>query len=298
VIDEPGSFLHPGASRVLINIFRRFAQHQYIIATHSPEIISELSDCPVKIVRWQNSESVVEQAERTTGKLTSVALSEVGARLSDVFGFDSVLWVEGPSDAASLKIMISAMQKSLRRTEILPVRDTGAFRRRSIGEILDIYRRLAMGDALLPPAVLFLFDRDDRTSTEIKDAIREGGGKLRFLDRRMFENYLLNPAAITQVFNESSAEFGLATTEVIVRNWISQRGREFCGGPAVVTTWSDAWFDSVHGAALLQGIFADLSEARIVYRKIVHTPKLSAALCEVDPDAAERVLELVRDVIV
>jgi predicted ATPase len=35
IIDEPSSFLHPGAARKLIEILKEFPQHQYIIATHS-----------------------------------------------------------------------------------------------------------------------------------------------------------------------------------------------------------------------------------------------------------------------
>lgn len=44
IIDEPQSFLHPGAAKKLIEIFKelgkngRFPEHQYIISTHSPTI--------------------------------------------------------------------------------------------------------------------------------------------------------------------------------------------------------------------------------------------------------------------
>src|SRR5262249_37757998 len=39
VVDEPNSFLHPGASRKLIRILQEYDRHQYIISTHSPEVI-------------------------------------------------------------------------------------------------------------------------------------------------------------------------------------------------------------------------------------------------------------------
>jgi bifunctional non-homologous end joining protein LigD len=38
-IDEPNSFLHPGAAKTLMAILNEHKEHQYIIATHSPEII-------------------------------------------------------------------------------------------------------------------------------------------------------------------------------------------------------------------------------------------------------------------
>jgi predicted ATP-dependent endonuclease of OLD family len=40
-IDEPNSFLHPDAARTLIRILKQHPQHQYIITTHSPEVIAE-----------------------------------------------------------------------------------------------------------------------------------------------------------------------------------------------------------------------------------------------------------------
>lgn len=40
IIDEPQSFLHPGAAKKLIEILKEFPQHQYFIATHSPMLIT------------------------------------------------------------------------------------------------------------------------------------------------------------------------------------------------------------------------------------------------------------------
>jgi hypothetical protein len=136
IIDEPGSFLHPSASRTLIEILRRFNQHQYIIATHSPELISELSDAAVTIIRWTDSVTSFVTAPRATSSIAATALSEVGAKLSDVFGFDKILWVEGQSDAEALKLILAKTGRPQRKVGILPVRDTGSFKgRRPIAEI-------------------------------------------------------------------------------------------------------------------------------------------------------------------
>ena len=108
IIDEPGSFLHPGASRALMGILKGFSQHQYIIATHSPEIIGELSDAPVSIIRWVDSQSVVEQFTRTTSKIAATSLTEIGARLSDLLGFDKVLWVRRSERRRPTGILLAA----------------------------------------------------------------------------------------------------------------------------------------------------------------------------------------------
>jgi energy-coupling factor transporter ATP-binding protein EcfA2 len=298
IIDEPGSFLHPGASRALMGILKGFSQHQYIIATHSPEIIGELSDAPVSIIRWSDSQSVVEQFERTTSKAAAAALTEIGARLSDVFGFDKVLWVEGQSDALSLQALLAALGRPLRRLSILPVRDTGSFKRRKIAEILDLYRKLSMGDALLPPAVLFLFDRDGRDEQEIKDVIRESEGKVRFLPRRLYENYLLSPAAIARLYNEFGSEFEIATTPADVKTWLEANGSRFVRAkespPAV---FSDAWLEAVDGATLLEELFIGLSDSRLPYKKTTHTPRLTLLVNEADSKAGEAILRLIADVI-
>jgi energy-coupling factor transporter ATP-binding protein EcfA2 len=290
IIDEPGSFLHPGASRALIGVLKRFPQHQYIIATHSPEILAELSAAPLTIVRWQRSSTSIEQFPSTTSKVASTALAEVGARLSDVFGFDRVLWVEGPSDALAFKALLTITNRLPQRLAILPVRDTGAFRRRKVSEILEIYRTLSMGDALLPPAMLFLLDRDGRTEREVEDARRASEGRVAFLSYRMVENYLLEPEAIAKLFSESGAHYGLSTTAKAVAEWISKHGASFCTNPAAPSQ-GDAWRACVDGAALLAQLFSDISEAKLEYRKTTHTPRLAVLVYETNPSAADRLLE-------
>jgi hypothetical protein len=297
LIDEPGSFLHPGASRALIRILRRLKQHQYIISTHSPEVIAELGDARVTIVRWNESRSTVEQHLRTTGPVAAGALQEIGAKLSDVFGFDSVLWVEGPSDADSIKLLLELRGEPQRHLAILPVRDTGAFKRRSIAEVLHIYRNLAMGDALLPPAAVFVFDRDGRTDQEITDVSREAGGKLRFWDRRMLENYLLVPAAIAQLFNEAGADYSLTTTRDAVRQWVEQHGGAFMPDELAAAPFTPTWLQRIDAAKLLSNLFIDLSEARLEYRKAVHTPRLTAITHEIDRDALNEIVRTVEDVL-
>jgi AAA domain, putative AbiEii toxin, Type IV TA system len=297
IIDEPGSFLHPGASRALMGILKGFSQHQYIIATHSPEIIGELSDAPVSIIRWVDSQSAIEQFTRTTSKVAAAALAEIGARLSDVFGFDKVLWVEGQSDALSLHALLAAIGRPLRCLGILPVRDTGSFKRRKIAEILDLYRKLSMGDALLPPAVLFLFDRDGRSEQEIKDVVRESEGKVRFLARRLYENYLLNPAAIARLYNEVGFEFQLATTVAHVEQWLTANGNRYVSAEPPSADLSDAWLERVDGATLLENLFIELSNSRLPYKKTTHTPRLTLLVNEIDPKAGDVILQLIADVI-
>ncbi len=60
IIDEPSSFLHPAAARKLIDCLRVYPQHQYIISTHSPEILRAADPQTVIFIRWERPASVVE----------------------------------------------------------------------------------------------------------------------------------------------------------------------------------------------------------------------------------------------
>ena len=132
-------------------------------------------------------------------------LNDVGARLSDVFGFDEVMWVEGPSDQSCVVAILEVAFDPLPGLTVLPVRDTGNFDKRRAADIVAIYRQASMGSALVPPTIGFLLDRDGRTETDIEHITSETKGAVSFLDRVMIENYLLDPQAISEALNSECA---------------------------------------------------------------------------------------------
>lgn len=93
LVDEPQSFLHPGAVRKLIEVLKKYPQHQYIFATHSPTVITASNPSTFTMVRSDGSESVLEIMDPSNAQHLQAYLSEIGARLSDVFGADNILWV-------------------------------------------------------------------------------------------------------------------------------------------------------------------------------------------------------------
>jgi predicted ATPase len=62
LIDEPQSFLHPGAIRKLFEIFKRERnqKHQYIVTTHSPTVVTACSPCTVIMLHRQDNETKVK----------------------------------------------------------------------------------------------------------------------------------------------------------------------------------------------------------------------------------------------
>ncbi|NBB73726.1 MAG: AAA family ATPase, partial [Bacteroidetes bacterium] len=95
IIDEPNSFLHPGAMRRLIGIMKQHPQHQYIVTTHSPAVITAAEPSTLTLARLEGSETKLQTLDVSETEDLRISLAEVGARLSDVFGADDILWVEG-----------------------------------------------------------------------------------------------------------------------------------------------------------------------------------------------------------
>lgn len=295
LIDEPNSFLHPGASRALISVLKRFPKHQYIIATHAPEIIAEAGPCPVIRVEWAEGAAKCQRFSARTLDVDRALLQCVGARLSDVFGYDQILWSEGPSDAECFKRLIDSEGRAASRTAILPVRDTNGFEPRSIREIVDIYTRASQASALVPPSIAFLLDREDRTDTEIADVDRQTHGRVKFLDRRMIENYLLDAEALSSVLRDALDPADQVPSAADVRAWITAHGNDDKYHASRHETLSQAWLTHVHAGKLLRDLFADLTAARIEFRKTVHSPAILERLLRASPDAVSQLRERVRE---
>lgn len=270
IIDEPQSFLHPGAVRKLLDILKHYQrhQHQYVITTHSPTALTAADPRTILLVKKEGAESVVEPIDANETRDQDLLLKEVGARLSDVFGADDILWVEGPTEEACFDIIMSKVsERPLLGTKILGVVQTGDFESRHSDTVLEIYRRLSEGRGLLPPAVGFVFDREDRSERERADLVRQSRGKVAFTDRRMYENYLLNPRAIAAVASgiEGFRKGGDVEPEEIER-WLEEhrwKDKYFEKKVEEASRTDRTWLNDVHGAKLLKDLFQNLSGTRV-----------------------------------
>lgn len=82
IIDEPQSFLHPGAARKLIQILKGHPEHQYVIATHSPAIISATRPERTFMLKLRDGETCVETMDATATAAQERCLLELGAKPS------------------------------------------------------------------------------------------------------------------------------------------------------------------------------------------------------------------------
>ena len=287
IIDEPNSFLHPGAARKLIEILKNnFPQHQYIVSTHSPEIIKVANPETLTLIRWKKPKSVLEQLDAKQVISAQRCLTEVGARLSDVFGADTILWVEGQTEEACFQLVIDRLaHHPLLGLVIAPVRATSDMegKRPSAKMVWEIYSNLSKGNALVPSAIAFIFDQESRSPKEREDLVKRSGGRLRFLPRRMYENYLLQPDALFAVMSELSTFQQEPVTEAAIRQWLIEHGgkKDYLDIPVEQVNLDDrAWLEKVHGAKLLQRLFEDISGSKERFDKVQHSTLLTEWLIE------------------
>lgn len=305
VIDEPQSFLHPGAVRKLIDILKRHSEHQYVIATNTPTVITAANLSTISLVRQEGAQSKVETLDVQKAENQALWLNEVGAGLSDVFGYDRVLWVEGKTEEICFKMILERLaDHPLMGLAVVGVLNTGDLEGQDAVRIHEIYNRLTEGGGLIPPAVAFIFDREGRTSTQREDLVRKSRqnatGHIHFLPRRLYENYLLDGRAIAHLVNSIEGFRGVPLTEEEVNTWIESKRDELKYyrplGRREVEAEGD-WLNSVNGALLLADLFADLSETTVRYDKVVHSVALTRWLIENDSKALLEIVELLGQVL-
>ncbi|NES02961.1 MAG: AAA family ATPase [Okeania sp. SIO2F4] len=219
IIDEPQSFLHPNLIRKLINIFKEFPQHQYFIATHSPIVISEANPATILQLSYSDGETktkIINSKETT--ELRSL-LKNLGVSLSDVFGADAILWVEGPTEELCFpQILEKFGDSSMKGIQILAVKNTGDLEGKRAHIIFDIYDKLSGGNTLFPPAIGFILDSENRSEKEKQDISRRGKEKVKFLERCTYENYLLHPQAILEVLQKENSSLQIPLADI--KNYI------------------------------------------------------------------------------
>jgi hypothetical protein len=295
IIDEPQSFLHPGAARKLIEFLRMNAQHQFIIATHSPTVIAAADPKTITLVRYENAESRLQQLDARLEKGIQATLADLGIRLSDSFGADNILWVEGRTEEKCFPLIVERLLKRpLRGTEILGIRQTGDLESRDAKKVFEIYRSLAEGASLLPPAIAFILDQECRNEDAKRELCHLSGGRVRFLPHRMYENYLLNPEAITAVVNgipgfSSEPVNADAISEAIGKKLMAQAFH--CPDADTITT------RTLDGARVLSEIFNEFSETRVPYEKVRHGIVLTEWLIENAPEDLGEITQLLGQIL-
>jgi predicted ATPase len=307
LIDEPQSFLHPGAARKLIEIIRdRAPQHQVIISTHSPTIISAASPKTIALVKQNGPESIIEKIDIDKVESQITCFRELGVSFSDIFGYDRVLWVEGRTEEKCFPLIIKYFLKTSRLgTAIIGVEHTGDFdqkNKQKIESIINTYKRLTETESgLTPPTVDFIFDRENRKTNKIADLKKigqaiQGRECIYFIKRRIFENYLLNAEAIFDVISELDTERANSLTLYEIKNWIKQNKNNSDYYDRDFPFSEESWTNNIDGAKFLADMFSKNTNSRICYDKTNHSVKLIAKILEISPNDLSELTEMLKNI--
>jgi hypothetical protein len=179
---------------------------------------------------------------------------------------------------------------------IAAVRNTGDIEGKHASLVFDIYTKLSKGNALLPKAVAFIFDREGRTQQEIDDISRKSKDQVNFLLRRTFENYLLHPAAIVEFLRSLPSMAEKSVTENKITAWLMKHGGEkkyVENQIDHVDIRDETWLRNVHGAKLLYDLVQDITDGRDIFRKPIHSLQLTDWLLKNEPNIFGELAEFI-----
>lgn len=143
----------------------------------------------------------------------------------------------------------------------------------------------------MPVAVGFSFDREGLNATQINDLVRQSAGKIHFIARRTYENYLLNSAAIAAVASMEDG-FGNITAEQ-VGAWITAYAGRYSKLPVDMPLSDLKWLTECDAPKLLAALFSELSETRVEFRKTRHSRLLTEWLIKHNRAVLDELIEYV-----
>jgi predicted ATPase len=293
VIDEPNSFLHPRAAKELISILREDRNNQYILSTHYPEIVVAADPERYFVLRFRNEKTELETAARSDLLKARQTLEELGSQLSDIFGADSVVWVEGPTEVQCFPLLLaSSKKKAAPNIAIAALRNTGDLEGKQASAIADIYRNLTSSHAIIPTSAALCLDGDKANIANL-NSLKDAFGSVHFLARRCYENYLINVNALSDTLNGLEYFKSTPTSVDAVNAWILQNGSDPKYGAKDHAPFTTKWIETVDAPRLLDNLFQQLSDATETFRKPLHSVQLTKWLLQNDRDALQELVNFV-----
>lgn len=306
VIDEINSFLHPAAVKALLRILiSEFQSNQYVLSTHSAEVISSSNPATLHVVKRDGFDSVCQAV--STGDVSELRdLSDLlGISIGDIFAADRVLWVEGRTEELCFPFLLNHWGLALPRGLIIsPVVATGDFAgKKDLNRVLAIYKRLSQVTLPLVRSVTFSFDSEDLGEAAQSDLTKRANGRLLFLPRRHLECYLLDPDAIAEFINKRDVDHEPIGRAVVEAEMLKRGGE---GKYRAKHVWKGAltdepWLREVDAAKLIAETITSLSAARVTFNKTTDTLELLESVANARPAALrglqeylKKLLDLVR----
>lgn len=274
LLDEPQAYLHPSACRELVRVFQDLKDngHRIVIATHSTAMLAEAM--PVNVIEVQREEghSVFKPKQAADFREALASLATVGARWSDVFGPDRLVWVEGETEAACYPILFQTL-RSQRGITFVPLHATGDLVGKKAEKAKFAFNSYSKVTANLSLAgrCLIVLDRET-LSAETRNAIiaQFPKGTLVFTTDQMFEDLLLDAEAISKrlctLLEGMEQAPPIESIPRQVEKALNSRTKD----------------DSA--ATVLKNLYDTISEQRIEYRKVEEGIELTRLILRSTPE--------------
>jgi predicted ATP-dependent endonuclease of OLD family len=193
LVEEPEIHLHPALETSMMRYLKRLSSHcQVFLTTHSTNFLDTAEMQNVYLISKVESTQVqklnIEEAEAKIPK-------ELGIRLSSLFMFDRLVFVEGQSDEDILREWASTLEINFSQANVGFIAMGGVrnFAHFATEEILSFLTKRQV-------KMWFLIDRDEKEDSEISKLQNrlEHKAIIKVLHKREIENYLVYPRAIIE----------------------------------------------------------------------------------------------------
>lgn len=213
LVEEPEVHLHPALEMSMLRYLKTAsAKAQVFLTTHSTNFLDTTEMRNVYLV---SREPWVEARLLDYEEAEEAIPAQLGLRLSSLFMYDRLVFVEGASDESALRELASLLGFNFGRAGVGFVTIGGArnFTHYASQSTVDFLskRRVEM---------TFVLDRDEANDEEIERLRSKLSGRatLHVLQRRELENYFVAPPAVAEFIRSKRIASGIKPPDVRVQD--------------------------------------------------------------------------------
>jgi hypothetical protein len=200
IVDEPDVYLHPDLQRKLLKILKE-RTGQYILATHSVEIINESDPGDVISINPRFRAGKRMATDEDYQALFNYIGSIENIEFSRLAKASRIIFFEGHDKKILRKFASKLGSKSFLLDVDTMILETGGFSQwRRVREVAWTFKNILKLNA----DIFVLFDRDYRPAEEIDEFVKamcEEGMKCHVFSRKEIENYALSASLIGRTAN-------------------------------------------------------------------------------------------------